>query len=84
MTGISVRELSAHFARRPRDLPPVARAAWRLRQRGWWHRSPFLPVPGRAYWRFRVVTATGSPTGRTSATDVIEFSKWSNQQKSER
>ena len=46
--------------------------------------APFLPLPGPAYWRFRVATATGSPTGRTSADDVVEFAKWSMRQKSER
>ncbi|MGC2485520.1 MAG: hypothetical protein WA359_04665 [Acidimicrobiales bacterium] len=84
MTGLSIRELSMRLARHPRDIPPVLRATWRLRRRGWWRRAPFLPLPGRGYWHFRVVTATGSPRGRTSANDVIEFAKWSNQQKSER
>jgi len=80
VTGVSIRDLCAHFARRPGDLASVARATWRLRRRGWWHQSPFLPVPGRAYWRFRVVTATGSSMVTMSARDVIEYSRWSNLQ----
>lgn len=84
MTGVSLGDLSARLVRHPSDVLPVTRAAWRLRRRGWWRHAPFLPVPGRAYWRFRLTTATGSPTGRTSAHDVIEFAKWSMRQKSER
>ncbi|HTB08398.1 MAG TPA: hypothetical protein VK704_01195 [Acidimicrobiales bacterium] len=84
MTGVSLRQLSARLARRPGDVLPVTRAAWRLRRRGWWRHAPFLPLPGPAYWRFRVATATGSPTGRSSADDVVEFAKWSMRQKSER
>ena len=34
-------------------------ALWRLSRRGWWRRPPFLPVPGDAYWRFRLVTVNG-------------------------
>ena len=32
--------------------PPLPRGRW-------WHRAPFLPVPGEAYWHFRLVTAFG-------------------------
>ena len=55
----------------------VARAAWRLRRRGWWWRPPFLPLPDEAYWHFRMVTATGEMTSRPSWTMVVDAARWS-------
>lgn len=50
----------------------------RLARRGWWHRPPFLPLPGGAYWQFRLVTAFGgtgweSPMARH---DVVAYLRW--------
>jgi len=54
-------------------------AVRRLARRGWWHRTPFLPVPGSAYWRFRLVTAFGG-SGRDgqmlSGDDVVAYLRW--------
>jgi hypothetical protein len=50
----------------------------RLARRGWWYRPPFLPVPGRAYWQFRLVTAFGG-TGHVAALsgdDVVAYLRW--------
>jgi hypothetical protein len=50
----------------------------RLARRGWWHRPPFLPVPGAAYWHFRNVTAFGG-TGteaELNAADVVAYLQW--------
>lgn len=50
----------------------------RLARRGWWHRAPFLPVPGAAYWRFRLITAfggTGEDAAPTTA-DVVAYLRW--------
>jgi hypothetical protein len=50
----------------------------RLSRRGWWHRPPFLPVPGGPYWRFRLITAFGG-TGEEaamSAPDVVAYLRW--------
>ena len=38
----------------------LARVAWRFRERGWYARAPFLPLPSRAYVRWRMHTAYGS------------------------
>ena len=57
------------------------------RGRGWWHRTPFLPLPGDAYWRFRLETAYGGDggdagaggdgqTGELSPGDVVAFLCW--------
>jgi hypothetical protein len=50
----------------------------RLSRGGWWHRPPFLPLPGEAYWRFRLVTAFGG-TGVEAALrpdDVVAYLRW--------
>jgi len=50
----------------------------RMARRGWWHRAPFAPVPGEAYWRFRLVTAYGGD-GETEAllpSDVVAYLRW--------
>ena len=50
----------------------------RLSRRGWWRRPPFLPVPGDAYWDFRLVTAFGG-TGREAVLgrdDVLAYLRW--------
>jgi hypothetical protein len=64
------------------------RAAWlwwasagalrRMARRGWWHRAPFLPLPGEDYWRFRLETAYGGDgdTGELSPGDVVAFLHW--------
>jgi hypothetical protein len=50
-----------------------------MARRGWWHRSPFLPLPGEAYWHFRLETAYGGDGGgggELSAGDVVAFLRW--------
>ncbi len=57
---------------------PALGALRRLARRGWWHRPPFLPVPGTAYWRFRLVTAFGGDgeEGGADAGDVVDYLRW--------
>jgi hypothetical protein len=53
-------------------------AVGRLARTGWWHRRPFLPLPGKSYWAFRLVTAFGG-TGRDTAMtgrDVVAYLQW--------
>ncbi len=56
----------------------AAGAVLRLARRGWWHRAPFLPLPGEAYWRFRLVTAYGGDgEGETlTSSDVVDYLRW--------
>jgi hypothetical protein len=82
--GLDARAMVTHLVRHPGEIPVVIRAAWRLRRQGWWHRAPFLPLPGRQYWQFRLATATGSATGTTSVREVVEYAKWSDQQRTRR
>ncbi len=58
-----------------------AGALFRMARRGWWHRAPFMPLPGEAYWRFRLVTAYGGDGGDGRAAeltpdDVVAFLRW--------
>jgi hypothetical protein len=53
-------------------------AVGRMAQSGWWRRRPFLPLPGRSYWDFRLVTAFGG-TGREApmaGRDVVAYLQW--------
>ena len=58
----------------------AAGALLRLARRGWWHRAPFLPLPGDAYWRFRLVTAYGGSgdglDGELTTGDVLAYLRW--------
>jgi hypothetical protein len=49
----------------------------RMVPRRWWTRPPFLPVPDRAYIRFRMETAYGasSPHGGR-ADDLLAYLRW--------
>jgi hypothetical protein len=53
-------------------------AVHRMARRGWWHRAPFVPLPGDAYWRFRLVTAYGGDgeTGALTSSDVVAYLRW--------
>ncbi len=57
-----------------------AGALRRMARSGWWHRPPFLPLPGDSYWRFRLVTAYGGDggdeSGRLTPRDVLAYVRW--------
>jgi len=65
------REDAAVVARavlpRPRLWWAAVAAVRRMARRGWWHRAPFVPLPGEAYWRFRLETAYGGGEGAAGA-----------------
>jgi hypothetical protein len=48
----------------------------RLAARGWWHRWPFLPLPSRAYMRFRLQTMYGDPAHPPEPADVVAYLEW--------
>lgn len=60
--------------------PPLAvdllRVAWRFRADGWYARFPFLPLPSRAYVRWRMHTAYGDPDAIPPAGDIIRYARW--------
>ena len=50
--------------------------AVRLVPRGWWRRRPFLPLPDRAYMRFRLETQYGDPDHPIEAADILAYLTW--------
>lgn len=62
--------------RSPRLGVDLLRAAWAFRRRGWWRSPPFLPLPDRAYLRWRMDTAYGDPEVVPPVEDVIGFARW--------
>lgn len=62
--------------RRPGVIPHLLGAAWAFRARGWHRRPPFLPVPSRAYLRWRMETAYGDPDAVPPAEELERFLRW--------
>ena len=44
---------------------------------GWYRRLPLLPVPDRAWVRFRLQTAYGDPDRAPDPRDVLTWLEWS-------
>ena len=55
----------------------LLRVAWRFRARRWYRRFPFLPLPDRAYLRWRMHTAYGDHEAVPPARDVERYALWS-------
>ena len=69
-------ELTARALVNPRLAIDLVRTAWAFRRRGWWAIPPFLPVPDRAYLRWRMYTAYADESAVPPADDVIRFARW--------
>ncbi|HVE77734.1 MAG TPA: hypothetical protein VNA89_02675 [Gemmatimonadaceae bacterium] len=63
--------------RRPSDGVALLRVTWRFRNRHWYRRFPFLPLPDRPYLRWRMHTAYGDYDAIPPADDVIRYARWS-------
>ena len=61
---------------RPRLALDLLATAWAFRRRHWFRTAPFLPVPDRAYLRWRMYTAYGDERAVPPAEDVIRFARW--------
>ena len=42
----------------------------------WWRSRPFLPIPSRAYLKFRLETYYGSETAHFAPEDVLKYLRW--------
>jgi hypothetical protein len=71
-----VAKLAARAAFRPRLALDLLATAWAFRRRGWWRRAPFLPLPDRAYLRWRMYTAYADEAAVPPVEDVIRFARW--------
>ena len=67
----------AAVARRPRLWPAGLRAYVTHVPPRWWASAPFLPVPDRAWIRFRLQTAYGDPAHAPAPDDVVAWLEWS-------
>lgn len=68
--------LAARAVVNPRLAVDLLRTAWAFRRRNWWRRAPFLPLPDRAYLRWRMYTAYGDESAVPPVRDVVGFARW--------
>ena len=61
---------------RPRLWWTALVVARRLTPRRWWTRAPFLPVPSRAYLRFRKEAYYGDAQTPFRPDDVLKYLSW--------
>ena len=54
----------------------LLRVAWRFRDRRWFVRFPFVPLPSREYVRWRMLTAYGSYDAVPPPADVVRYARW--------
>jgi hypothetical protein len=69
-------ELTARGIRSPSTAAALLGVAWRFRQRGWFKRFPFVPIPDRDYVKWRMLTAYGDPDAIPPAADVVRYARW--------
>ncbi len=69
--GLGLRSL-----RHPSLAVDLARVSWRFRNRRWYARVPFLPLPDRDYVRWRMDTAYGSPEAVPSVREAERYVRW--------
>ncbi len=81
MRGLDLVGVIRYLARHPASVPAVIGSAWRLRADGWWRRWPFVPLPDRGYWAFRVMTATGSYDRVLSPREIVDAATWASRQR---
>ena len=63
--------------RRPWLWPALVSAAWAFRPKDWYSKPPFLPLPSKAYMRWRLETAYGEPDAVPPADEIARFVTWS-------
>ena len=62
--------------RQPSLIPALLEAAWAFRSNGWYRRPPFLPIPSKAYMRWRMETAYGDPDAVPPNTELERYIRW--------
>ena len=73
--GIGGRAVLA-VAVRPHLWPTALGVVRRFAEPGWWRHRPWLPLPARDLWRFRMVTAYGDPAARPGGADLVDYLEW--------
>ena len=62
--------------RRPWLIPAMLGAAWAFRANRWYRQTPFLPMPSRAYMRWRMETAYGDGNTVVPSVDLERYLRW--------
>ena len=62
--------------RRPGLIPAMLGAAWAFRANRWYRRPPFLPLPSKAYMRWRMETAYGQNGTVVPSGDLERYLRW--------
>ncbi len=62
--------------RRPWLIPAMLGAAWAFRANRWYRRPPFLPLPSKAYMRWRMETAYGQDGTVVPSGDLERYLRW--------
>ena len=62
--------------RRPRLIPVMLATAWAFRANRWYRKPPFLPMPSRAYMRWRMDTAYGDGNTVVPSVDLERYLRW--------
>ena len=68
--------LGLRALRRPRLAADLVRVAWRFRDRRWYRRFPFLPLPSRDYVAWRMHTAYGDHHALPSPDELERYARW--------
>ncbi|MFN2400053.1 MAG: hypothetical protein ABR543_15645 [Gemmatimonadaceae bacterium] len=68
--------LVSRAAVNPRLAVDLLRVVWRFRDRRWYQRPPFLPLPPREYLRWRMYTAYGDQRAVPPVADVVRYARW--------
>jgi hypothetical protein len=77
MTWLSLSlRLAVRCVVHPSIAPDLIVIAWRFRERGWFRRLPFLPLPAQDYVRWRMHTAYGDHHTVPPVEDVIRYARW--------
>jgi len=71
-----LRTVILALASRPSLWSTAVRQTAVLAVHGWWRRAPFLPLPDRAYLRFRMQTMYGDADRFPEPADVVAYLQW--------
>ncbi len=62
--------------RRPWLIPTLLTTAWAFRANRWYRRPPFLPIPSKAYMRWRLETVYGEGLTVVPSADLERYLRW--------
>ena len=68
--------------RRPWLIPAMLGAAWAFRSNKWYRSPPFLPLPSKAFMRWRMETAYGRNGTAIPSRDLERYLRWGSDMRS--